>query len=78
MGLGAKDTRCDLNASSTVGPALETGLGAAREESRVARNALGLIRASSAHSSLSRLGSIWILDEVAGGALIERPKPIGG
>ena len=73
VGLGANDTRCDLNASSTVGPALETGLGAAREESKVERNALGLVRASSAHSSLSRLGSIWILDDEGTGALIESP-----
>lgn len=58
-----------MKASSTVGPVLETGLGAAREESRVERNALGLFRASSAHSSLSKLGSI--LDGAGIGALIE-------
>lgn len=60
-GLGARETRCDLKASSTVGPALETGFGAARAERRVVRKADGLVRASVAQSSRSRFGSMGTL-----------------
>jgi hypothetical protein len=47
-----------LKASSTVGPALETGLGAASAERRVVRKAVGLVRARVVQPSRSRLGSM--------------------
>jgi hypothetical protein len=51
--LGARDTRCDLNDSSTLGPAVETGFGASSARTRVVRNAFGLFRRRSAHSCRS-------------------------
>lgn len=84
VGLGAKETKWDLNASSTVGPALETGLGAARAAKRVLRKAFGFVRARSPHSlsPLPREGSIWKAGGggAAGGigALMENPYGTGG
>lgn len=73
-GVGASDTRWSLNASSTLGPVLETGLGAASAARRTPRKALEFVRARSAHSSLPpppRLGSIWNEGWGMYGALIE-------
>ena len=56
---GARDARCDRNASSTLGPAFATGLGAARDATNVDKNTSGLTRESSAQLSRSRLGSMW-------------------
>lgn len=56
--VGAKETRWDLKALSTLGPAVETGFGAVSEFVSVCRKTLGLVRESSAQSSRSRAGSI--------------------
>jgi len=79
VGFGAKDTRWDLKASSTVGPALETGLGAVRAANNVPRNPFGLVRANSAHSSLPSEGSSWKAGPACTiGALREKPYGMAG
>ncbi len=70
------DTRWDLKASSTVGPDVDTGLGAASAVSRVFKNTLGLVRARTAQSFSPvcwRLGSTGKAPSSWGGTCV----PIG-
>lgn len=52
------EARWDLKASSTLGPPLAMGFGAAMASSRACMSNSGFVRASSAHSSRLRFGSM--------------------
>lgn len=52
------EARWDLKASSTLGPPLAMGLGAAIAPKRDCMRILGFVHESSAHSSRLRLGSM--------------------